>query len=79
MATPRQVATFKRLARKAHPLWCDARYNESGTKEIDAFNAKVSKIQDSMDAIEAEMTPEQIADVEAWAYQNGLYGTLGTC
>ena len=78
-ATATQIATFKRLARKAHGMWNDRKYGEADTKAEIVFNDKIIQIEASLDAIEAEMTQEQVAAVEDWAYDNNLYGVLGTC
>jgi hypothetical protein len=82
-ATTTQIATFKRLARKAHALWQSPFYcvdpMDLPSKEIKAYTKKLNNIESAMEVIEEQMTDEQIAEVESWAYKNDLFGVLGTC
>lgn len=68
------IATFKRHARKVHPMWNDVRYQAD-----EEWTEKCDDIESKMDALEESMTPEQRESVEEWAVTNGLFGVMGVC
>ncbi len=78
-ATATQIATFKRLARKSHAMGCDRMYGECNTKAEIKFNERLKAIDETLEEIESNLSPEQVESLQAWAYENELYGILGTC
>ncbi len=73
--TSKEIATWKRQARLVHTLGESKSFLNNCPKAME----KMARLESTLAKLEAKMTPEQEEKLTEWAYENSLYGILGTC